>query len=196
MAWYCRKHEQDSVDDECPVCKREYYGWQIPQEYLDQTHEMSILKNKLSLSYEPWCYQGGGQAQMGECPTHQGDACLRTPGGLVEMLERANEEACDTQRSWKHRCYQIMSALGADYGDPDWVMPDDQKKIDHLLDLLKHFDIDPEYQIPTPYDSNYGDDKVCTCGHPYYRHFDTYEEMRPVGCKYCGCGTFENNSED
>jgi len=35
------------------------------------------------------------------------------------------------------------------------------------------------------YDPTYGDDIECLCGHPYYRHFDTYEEMSPVGCKYC-----------
>jgi hypothetical protein len=35
------------------------------------------------------------------------------------------------------------------------------------------------------YDPNYGDDVLCECGHKYYRHFDTYEEMSPVGCKYC-----------
>ncbi len=31
------------------------------------------------------------------------------------------------------------------------------------------------------------------CGHTYERHFDTYADMEPVGCKYCGhyeCGTF------
>lgn len=35
------------------------------------------------------------------------------------------------------------------------------------------------------YDSTYGDDILCECGHPYYRHFDSYEDMSPVGCKYC-----------
>jgi hypothetical protein len=35
------------------------------------------------------------------------------------------------------------------------------------------------------YDPKFGDDRLCLCGHPYYRHFDTYEEMAPVGCKYC-----------
>lgn len=39
---------------------------------------------------------------------------------------------------------------------------------------------------PTPYDPDFGDYKMCECGHIYYRHFDTYEQMRPVGCKYCG----------
>ena len=37
------------------------------------------------------------------------------------------------------------------------------------------------------YDPNFGDDKLCKCGHKYYRHFDTFEDMRPVGCKYCMC---------
>ena len=41
------------------------------------------------------------------------------------------------------------------------------------------------------YDPDFGDDKVCKCGHKYYRHFDTYEEMYPCGCKYCGCYAFE-----
>ena len=39
------------------------------------------------------------------------------------------------------------------------------------------------------YDPEFGDDHVCkTCDHSYYRHFDSYENMMPVGCKYCECG--------
>jgi len=38
---------------------------------------------------------------------------------------------------------------------------------------------------PKPYDPHFGDARICECGHPYYRHFDTYEDMAPVGCKYC-----------
>jgi hypothetical protein len=41
------------------------------------------------------------------------------------------------------------------------------------------------------YKPDYGDDKVCQCGHPYYRHFDSYEHMAPIGCKYCGCYNFQ-----
>lgn len=44
--------------------------------------------------------------------------------------------------------------------------------------------------ITKQYNPNYGDNKLCTCGHPYYRHFDSYEGMAPVGCKYCGCEEF------
>lgn len=40
------------------------------------------------------------------------------------------------------------------------------------------------------YNPDYGDDRVCQCGHAYYRHFDTYEEMYACGCKYCGCYEF------
>lgn len=39
-------------------------------------------------------------------------------------------------------------------------------------------------------------DKFCVCGHVYYRHFDSYyDEVFPVGCKYCPCSTFETKTE-
>ena len=41
------------------------------------------------------------------------------------------------------------------------------------------------------YNPNFGDDKKCKCGHSYYRHFDSYEQMEAIGCKYCGCYNFE-----
>jgi len=40
------------------------------------------------------------------------------------------------------------------------------------------------------YNPEYGDNRMCTCGHAYIRHFDPYEEMEPTGCKYCGCFEF------
>lgn len=42
-----------------------------------------------------------------------------------------------------------------------------------------------EDEIAEQYDEKFGDNKPCLCGHPYYRHFDTYEQMSAVGCKYC-----------
>lgn len=44
------------------------------------------------------------------------------------------------------------------------------------------------------YNPDYGDGRECECGHAYYRHFDTYEDMDPIGCKYCGCYTFVEKS--
>lgn len=35
------------------------------------------------------------------------------------------------------------------------------------------------------YDPSFGDNRKCQCGHTYYRHFDTYDNMSAVGCKYC-----------
>lgn len=42
------------------------------------------------------------------------------------------------------------------------------------------------------YNPEFGDDRICQCGHPYHRHFDGYEEPdeQDVGCKYCDCCTF------
>lgn len=47
-----------------------------------------------------------------------------------------------------------------------------------------------ELVITLVYNPEYGDDRVCVCGHKYYRHFDTYAEMNACGCKYCECETF------
>jgi hypothetical protein len=46
------------------------------------------------------------------------------------------------------------------------------------------------------YNPKYGDDRICVCGHPYYRHFDTYEYMFPCGCKYCPCHTFKEQTKE
>lgn len=45
------------------------------------------------------------------------------------------------------------------------------------------------------YSAWFGDDKICECGHVYYRHFDTYEDMSPIGCKYCPCRVFKEQKE-
>ena len=45
------------------------------------------------------------------------------------------------------------------------------------------------------YNPDYGDDRICKCGHPYYRHFDTYDAMAIVGCKYCQCYYFEEKKD-
>lgn len=44
--------------------------------------------------------------------------------------------------------------------------------------------------IVREYNPEYGDDRICECGHSYYRHFDSWDNMEPVGCKYCSCYEF------
>lgn len=49
--------------------------------------------------------------------------------------------------------------------------------------------------VDLKYNPNYGDHRMCLCGHPYHRHFDSYDAMRNVGCKYCACTTFSEDPE-
>ena len=48
-------------------------------------------------------------------------------------------------------------------------------------------------QINRLWNPDIDQDALCNCSHPYHRHFDSYEDMYPIGCKYCGCDTFNDN---
>ena len=52
--------------------------------------------------------------------------------------------------------------------------------------LLKQVDVAGD----KAYNPAFGNNRLCTCGHPYYRHFDGYEGKYPIGCKYCLCRTY------
>lgn len=56
----------------------------------------------------------------------------------------------------------------------------------------------PKPSLAELYDPTYGDNRDCECGHSYERHFDSHDDMSPVGCKYCGwkCGGFTPAKED
>lgn len=45
------------------------------------------------------------------------------------------------------------------------------------------------------YDKKMGDDKICICGHSYFKHFDSFRDMEHIGCKYCPCKNFEAREE-
>jgi hypothetical protein len=47
-------------------------------------------------------------------------------------------------------------------------------------------------QTERQYNPQYGDDRLCKCGHEYLRHFDLHEDddCQDVGCKYCNCEDF------
>ena len=50
----------------------------------------------------------------------------------------------------------------------------------YLVKVIKKRAWNPEYP----------QEEVCACGHAYERHFDSYDKMDPIGCKYCQCFTF------
>lgn len=40
------------------------------------------------------------------------------------------------------------------------------------------------------YNPDYGDDRICQCGHPYNCHFDSDADMLDLGCNSCECFVF------
>lgn len=64
--------------------------------------------------------------------------------------------------------------------------------LNSICKLLAVLGLEVELKPTLPkYDPNFGNDRMCECGHPYYRHFDPYEDWAFVGCKYCGCFNFK-----
>ena len=61
------------------------------------------------------------------------------------------------------------------------------------IDLSKRNDIP---YINGEYNPNYGDNRICVCGHTYGRHFDSFDDMEACGCKYCGCDEFKEREEN
>lgn len=54
-----------------------------------------------------------------------------------------------------------------------------------------------EYKvIQSMYNPNYGDNRKCICWHSYYRHFDSYDNMKACVCKYCGCQEFVEDTKN
>lgn len=61
--------------------------------------------------------------------------------------------------------------------------PFDRKRLFHALSAMGY--ARPEF------DEDHDPHTFCAaCEHAYERHFDSHEDNRPVGCKYCGCPTF------
>jgi hypothetical protein len=49
----------------------------------------------------------------------------------------------------------------------------------------------PRTVIDKKYNPKFGDERICQCGHMYYRHFDSWDNNYPIGCKYCECEEFK-----
>lgn len=78
-----------------------------------------------------------------------------------------------------HWCYEVTTRLARFIAKPAGRK--------YVMEVLR-FGTKPRW------DANVDQDQPCanpSCGHPYHRHFDSYEDMAPVGCKYCSCSTFK-----
>ena len=62
---------------------------------------------------------------------------------------------------------------------------------DNLNYVEKPYLLQITVDIDKKYNPKYGNHKICKCGHEYYRHFDTYDNMDSCGCKYCKCSEFQ-----
>jgi hypothetical protein len=60
----------------------------------------------------------------------------------------------------------------------------------YLNDDMRAIAASIDVQLRRMWDEGHDQDALCLCGHPYHRHFDSYEDMEPIGCKYCVCDTF------
>ena len=90
--------------------------------------------------------------------------------------EFTSKEIADTIRDSATATIRLLSGIE----DGDRIHKIRRKVHEVLVDELER----------TPYDPNFGDDKICVCDHPYERHFDSCEDNDPVGCKYCQCKKF------
>lgn len=78
---------------------------------------------------------------------------------------------------------------------PAFRTVEDEQGVTHFAEC--HIDINEPYYtyayevVQLGYNPEYGDDKICKCGHAYHRHFDFWETPPRLGCKYCSCERFE-----
>jgi hypothetical protein len=84
--------------------------------------------------------------------------------------------------------YLEMKKLIAEYEEQQLKKSDEIEKVIVELPYLEAVDVEINQYVR--YNPKYGDNRECECGHSYYRHFDSYEQMDAVGCKYCECYNF------
>lgn len=64
-----------------------------------------------------------------------------------QRIEDAAQAASETQKSWKHRCHAILSALGLDFGDPDFEIPPVyERKLNALTRIVDAYDAENPFR--------------------------------------------------
>ena len=113
--------------------------------------------------------------------------------GIVPIYSRIRYSAHLNKRLDKEITYANVPRLATSTPNPSGKvrffqrvpMNNELPYLEKIITVTKHL-----------YNPNYGDDRICECGHSYYRHFDSWEAMRNVGCKYCSCYKFNEKIDD
>lgn len=72
-------------------------------------------------------------------------------------------------------------------------------ELNHTIEIDENIEKEPYLKTKRmvyKYNPKYGNNRICFCGHTYERHFDSYEEMCAIGCKYCRCNQFVERTEE
>ena len=117
-------------------------------------------------------------------------------GELRDIVERACQAVCDDCAgvSWKNVFGQTVQPSAAFTADGRWWhsysfngKPSKGKGRCWANNIRNAF----YDELPEVWDSTRFQQERCKCFHTYERHFDSHENMEPVGCKYCQCQRFE-----
>jgi hypothetical protein len=60
-------------------------------------------------------------------------------GICLEQFENFTYAFSETAPDWKTRCYRMGNAFGFDFGDPDWLIPDQRRKLEIAENRLQAF---------------------------------------------------------
>lgn len=107
---------------------------------------------------------------------------------VAEFARTDEEDASDGMPTWEQAEADMngLAALKNAWPSIYAALREKDVEIAKLNARLERYE---DAEIPA-HDPKLDQDAPCGrdgCSHPYYRHFDTYDDMRPIGCKYCGC---------
>lgn len=116
---------------------------------------------------------------------------------IIKLLLGHIEKKCRKGKSGKYDGWRCDEIPQQDFPIKEWCSGCLASLVEVKTKELKkcHCEWCPEHAGLGEYDEDFGDDEECKCSHPYYRHFDTYDKMRAIGCKYCYCHNFELKEE-
>jgi len=114
--------------------------------------------------------------------------------GCIAVIDRMEE--CRTPGLSVSLPHVMALWSGERDEDGNWNVPEWAIQKARELNRVLNSTTSVDFSHVERYDKDYGDSKLCECEHQYHRHFDSYEDMSPVGCKYCDCDTFREKQED